>query len=403
MGKQGKLTPEEMKFVRARFFRYYSKNRIPGPPRLGLREWGFFLFGKEGMLRPVTFESRYDLEKFLSLRVPRHSYYSSAYYRRPEKPMDTPEKGWMGADLIFDLDADGLPGAEKLSYEGQLSAVKEEIIRLYDIFLQKHLGFSDKNMLLVFSGGRGYHIHIRTPEVLDMDADERREIMDYVAGNFREFSDIFPKKRIPRMKTYLLAYMMPEMKWGWGGLVREVALEILKKMEDMSEEEAIQFMKNSGIRVDTAEKLWESLFGRRKGYLRIMEKGDMEVFRTESLRNNFIKLIEFHVRRRYGVHPDIHVTADTKRLIRLPYSLHGGTGFLVKPLSRDELDDFIPTRDAVPEEYGDEKTEVMVENRIKIGIKGEKYSLKGEAEVPEYLAVFLLLSGRATLKPDNRS
>ena len=403
MGKQGKLSDEEIKFVRARFFRYYSKNRIPGPPRLGLREWGFFLFGRDGMMRPVTFESERDIEKFLSLKVPRHAYYSSAYYRSPEKPMDSPEKGWMGADLIFDLDADGLPNAEKLSYEEQLSAVKEEIIRLYDIFLRKHLGFSDKEMLLVFSGGRGYHIHIRSPRVLDMDADERREIMDYAAGNFREFSDIFPKKRVPRTRSFSLAYMLPETEGGWGGFVRDVAAEILEKMKDMNEKDAVEFMKNSGIRADTAGKLWHSLFGERENYLRILQKGDIEVFRTESLRDNFIKLIEFHVRRKYDVHPDIHVTADTRRLIRLPHSLHGGTGFLVKPMSRDELDEFIPTRDAIPDEYENEKTKLLVENRVKIGIKGEKYDLKGEVAVPEYAAVFLLLSGKAGLKSDKRS
>ncbi len=400
MGKQGRLSPEEIKFVRARFFRYYSKRKIAGPPRLGLREWGFFLFGREGMMRPVTFESESELEKFLSLKVPRHAYYSSAYYRNPEKPMESPEKGWMGADLIFDLDADGLPGAERLSYEEQLSDVKKEVIRLYDIFLQKHLGFSDKEMLIVFSGGRGYHIHIRVPRVLDMDADERREVMDYVAGNFMEFDDIFPKRKVPRTKTYSLKYMVPNSEGGWGGLVRELVFDVLKRMISMEKESAVEFMKCAGIRKDIAERIYDSLFGKRDGYSRIVEKGDLEVFRTESERNNFIRLIEHRVKEKYGVHPDVHVTPDTRRLIRLPFSLHGGTGFMVKPLSRDEIEDFLPTRDAVPEEYGGEKVTVFLEQKEILNINGERYALKDVKKIPEYAAIFLILSGKGSLKTD---
>lgn len=396
MGKQGELTAEEIKFVKARFFRYYRSLKIEGPPRTGLREWGFFLFGKKGMLRPIIFDSDRDLNEFLQFKVPRHSYYSSAYYRKPNMPMDSPEKGWMGADLIFDLDADGIPGAEKMGYEDQLNAVKEEIIRLYDVFLQDHLGFRDDELFLVFSGGRGYHIHIRTPKVLDMDGDERREMMDYVAGSFQRFSDIFPKRRIIRARSFSYVYQLPEMEGGWGGMVRRCALEILNEMERMGEDEAVEFMRRAGIRRDIGKRVYETLFV-RNGWEKIRDRGDMGVFRSDSERDNFIKLIEHRVRERYGVHPDVHVTQDTRRLIRLPMSLHGGTGFAVKPMKRDELDDFNPLRDAVPDVYGDEKIGVFVENKQKIRLKENEFRIKGKEMVPEYLAMFLILSGRGSL------
>jgi DNA primase small subunit len=249
---------------------------------------------------------------------------------------------------------------------------------------------------LVFSGGRGYHIHIRTPKVLDMDGDERREIMDYVAGSFQDFRDIFPKKRVPRVRSVYMAYMLPSVEGGWGGMVRETAIELVKSMEKMGKESAIELIKECGIRRNTAERIYESLFGKRGGWKGIL-KGDMEVFRTETERDNFIKLIEHQVRKKYGVHPDIHVTQDTKRLIRLPLSLHGGTGFMVKPLKRDELDDFIPTRDAVPDIYGDEKVDISVEGRENVGIRGESYIIKRRDKVPEYVAVYLLLSGKGKM------
>ena len=397
MGKQGSLNGKEQIFVKARFFRYYSQNKPFPPPRIGLREWGFFMFGIDGMVRPVTFSSSDELSKFLFRKVPRHSYYSSAYYRNPEKPMKSPEKGWMGADLIFDLDADGIPEAEKLSYEEQLAEVKKEIIRLYDIFLQQHLGFSDKELYLVFSGGRGYHIHIRATRVLDMDSEERREIMDYVAGAFVDFEEVFPKRRVMRARSYTEIPIIPREGGGWKGIAAASANSVIKDMMNGSEEDAVEMMKSAGIRRDIAKRIYDRLYGDKGGYRRALENGSLDIFRTDSEIKNFIKLVEHRARQDYSVHPDIHVTGDVRRLIRLPGSLHGGTGFVVKPLSRNELEDFEPTRDAVPEVYGDEKVPVKSEEKHKIRMKGEDFVVKGNSDVPEYLAVFLLLSGRAHL------
>ncbi|MCL2712574.1 MAG: DNA primase catalytic subunit PriS, partial [Methanomassiliicoccaceae archaeon] len=87
---------------------------------------------------------------------------------------------------------------------------------------------------------------------------------------------------------------------------------------------------------------------------------------------------------------DEPVTADIKRLIRLPGSVHGKTGLRVTPLSRAELDDFDPLRDAVPREYSDTPVKVVMKRDSEITICGERLRLKGETEVPEYAAVFLV-------------
>ena len=89
---------------------------------------------------------------------------------------------------------------------------------------------------------------------------------------------------------------------------------------------------------------------------------------------------------------DEPVTTDTKRLIRLPGSLHGSTGFAVTPISLDELKDFDPLDDAVI--FSDKPVKVTVNRNIRIRLKGEEFDLeKGRYEVPEYLAVFLIGRG----------
>jgi DNA primase small subunit len=56
------------------------------------------------MVRHRGFKNAEDLNSFIRVTVPLHAYYSSAYYERPEEEMD--KKGWLGADLTFDIDAD---------------------------------------------------------------------------------------------------------------------------------------------------------------------------------------------------------------------------------------------------------------------------------------------------------
>jgi DNA primase small subunit len=87
---------------------------------------------------------------------------------------------------------------------------------------------------------------------------------------------------------------------------------------------------------------------------------------------------------------DEPVTADVKRLIRLPGSVHGKSGLRVTPLSRDELTNFDPLKDAVPDAYSNDPVKITMKRDSEITILGERMSLKGETEVPEYAAVFLI-------------
>jgi DNA primase small subunit len=93
---------------------------------------------------------------------------------------------------------------------------------------------------------------------------------------------------------------------------------------------------------------------------------------------------------------DEPVTTDVKRLIRLPTSLHGGSGFRVTPLSPGELSDFDPLVDAVV--FGTKG--IMVDCSVKSSMKllGNSYALeKSTVTVPEALAVFLCCRGLAEI------
>src|SRR5437667_6024586 len=95
-------------FVKAHFRRYYEQTKPILPDRFGRREFGFMFWTPGIVSRHKGFGSIEDLRGYLSENVPAHAYYSSAYYDNPDAPT-MEKKGWLGADLIFDLDADHLP------------------------------------------------------------------------------------------------------------------------------------------------------------------------------------------------------------------------------------------------------------------------------------------------------
>ncbi len=91
---------------------------------------------------------------------------------------------------------------------------------------------------------------------------------------------------------------------------------------------------------------------------------------------------------------DEPVTTDTRRLIRMPTSLHGGSGFRVTPVPLADFGSFDPLQDAVV--FSDRKVKVDASMNLSMEIQGNTYQVtKGTNAVPEALAVFLCARGIA--------
>jgi DNA primase small subunit len=98
-------------YLEGRFGDYYRSADLAAPPAAAEREWGHIPWTSSGttMIRHQSLLDLGDLGGFLSREAPRHVYFSAARYGDPGAgTMDA--KGWRGADLVFDLDADHLPG-----------------------------------------------------------------------------------------------------------------------------------------------------------------------------------------------------------------------------------------------------------------------------------------------------
>ena len=428
------------RFLRQSFSDYYAKARLQLPDRLGRREWGFMFFGRDSMLRHVALRSLDEVRRFLRREAPAHAYHSAAYYERPDA-QTMKDKKWLGADLIFDLDADHIEGSQAMTYEEMLSVVKREIIRLTEEFILGDLGFDADHVHLVFSGGRGYHIHVTDPSVLELDSRERREIVDYITGvgldlesetvspamggaNARGIFrlEVAGSRGTGRFARAIKARRLPAPDApGWEGRMARSTLAILSELESMGEKAAVERMTvlqgpgKRGLGAAAARRIYADLFETRTGGVRGVDKmradGVIDVFSKDELAGWFFEIIKetagvkLEKKREEKItdvkatgETDEPVTSDVKRLIRLPTSLHGKTGFCVVPLGIDEVRGFDPLRDAVV--LPEDPVRVEVKKALQVRLKGQDFRLgPGPAELPAYAAVFAMGRGAATMAP----
>ena len=201
------------KFVQHYFKQWYSTNsqHIQPPTDQVHREFAFLGFIGRGMHRHIKLSTPSELQRYLRRNSPAHSYHSSSYYKSPDA--DMVKKGWLGADLVFDIDADhfelscqkihdkwrcincnkknyGQPPeiceCGRAQFESQswlcdncLQAAKYETQKLIDILIQD-MGFTPNDLIINFSGNRGYHVHVKNPKIKNLDQNARREIVDYI-------------------------------------------------------------------------------------------------------------------------------------------------------------------------------------------------------------------------------
>jgi len=374
------MNPATTAFIRQRFTEYYRNAMLLSPSSLEQREWGFVLFNPNDtemrMRRHMAFPERSVLFDYIKNLVPSHIYYSSAYYEKPDAPTMA-EKGWCGADLIFDLDADHI---FKGPYDQMLSRVKTETEKLLAMLTQE-LGVDTKQIELVFSGGRGYHVHIRDLAFRGWGSAERREFVDYVCG-----IGIDPAIQLSGSVS----------SHGWPARFRSALSEYLTWLGSLSEENALNHLISiEGVGKDSAV----TFLKKRTEILAEMPNRIDPVFFKDRVIKAIVNEQDGEFRKRLNEKAalaDEPVTTDTKRLIRMPTSLHGGSGMRVQPLEIRDLPDFDPLTDAVV--FSSRDVHVDVKFSLAMPMLGSTYQIqKGISTVPEAVAVFLCCRGIAEI------
>ena len=121
----------------------------------------FMPWGDRPTDRHRAFMDPSSLHSYLVQRFPHSCFHSTAYYDDPSQ-RTMADKGWRGADLIFDLDGDHLHGISYTDFPGLMHSIQEQAWSLWNDFLEPEFGFKREYAQFTFSGHRGFHIHLGT-------------------------------------------------------------------------------------------------------------------------------------------------------------------------------------------------------------------------------------------------
>lgn len=202
-------------FLRSAYKEFYFRGAgaIEFPREVGAREFGYIPFGG-GMVRHLSFRSEGEAVAEILKQSPSSVYCSNARYESPARPID--EKGWLGAELIFDIDATDIPttckrghdlwycekcfasgklprpakcskcGGPSAQFHGTcetcLGSAMDHAMRAVG-FLTEDFGVDRDAISVYFSGNRGYHLHVYDPRFDPLDQLARGEIAEYVRGS----------------------------------------------------------------------------------------------------------------------------------------------------------------------------------------------------------------------------
>jgi DNA primase small subunit len=317
--------------------------------------------------------------------------------------MKMDDKQWLGADLIFDLDGDHLPGVTDRDFPGMIEVIQEQAWSLWNDFLEPDFGFKEEHLQVTFSGHRGFHLHYRDPSYFHLGSESRREIVSHIRGEGVEVSDLLERSRKPNAtgwaKRVGLGIVSVVEKLD---AIHEGDTKLLKtstaELKEMMEREGLKGLKGKSSVEKLAELMQEPS---RRG--RVLDGRVAALNNHALLFQNLIRADTSVVLGNAGETDEV-VTIDTRRQIRWPGSLHGKSGMRVTefPLSRLDPDGSNPF-DCLSEGIAlsrqeNVKVEMVVDDAIaRFDQTVIDASIGDVIEIHEAGATFLILKGWARL------
>ena len=401
-------------FVYKKFSEFYRdpSAEILLPASVNQREFAYLLLKERVMVRHRGFGSVNGFRLFLNETVPSDVYHSCAYYENPKAEMA--KKGWLGADLVFDIDADHIPTScnkihdewtcGKCGFNGKgitpdfcpnckskkfetktwpcevcLNSAKEETSKLIEM-LKNDFGFTNEELHVFFSGHRGYHVHVENEAVKALDATARKEIVDHISGLGLVIAQRVVRRK-PNQKLAAPRFSLHDFGWN-----KRLKLGIKRFILDAGEED----FKNAGVTKRVAKTILQSKSAVLK---RCLDDGRWDSVKGVG-ESTWFKLAEF-VKEKASANIDTVVTTDIHRLIRMAGTLHGKTGLKKVEFPVARLADFNPFKEAVAFKEGEVKVSVSDVPKFRLGGKVHGPYRQQEVTLPTAAAVLLICKGRA--------
>lgn len=363
------LGGEEIGFLRTSYREYYYRaaSSLWIPPRLESREIGFLTFDGN-YRRHLQFRSQGEFVAEILKEVPWGIFYSVSLYEDPGNP-DMGRKGWLGAELVFDIDVKDLhpacmdahdfyvcgdgsvhplaehpAGCRRVDWvcPACIEAGRREVLKLLDVLL-RDLGIRADAVSIYFSGHRGFHVHVEEEDLAGMSREARAQVADYLT---------------------LGSYDLRGLKRFLG--TTEDGLETL---------------------VGWPRRIAEAL-RRRYGVPPTLDA--LENIAKDGLDDAIAAAV-----REVAVHVDPQVTVDVSRIFRMPTSLNEKTG--MKKVRCADVVACDPLQEAIAIDDHPVKVEVSYAPKLHLG--GYTYGpyKRATLKLPAFVAAFLVSKGVAKI------
>ena len=320
-----KMILQSLKIYYEKYFDMEMLSKLLNDTNFETREFGFIRRDDKRMYRNKSFKEPKFLREYLVTFPVNHGYIGAVYEDRVMPAMNynqgvsIDQTKWIGRELTFDLDLTDYDEVRECNCVGRdfceiCWTLMQDAYKIVDDTLRNEFGFED--IVWIFSGGRGYHAWVLDKIVYDLSEEQRKSIVAYIqliytTVNYEKIEDI-DTISIP-LRNRIYRY-----------LVRNYFLD----------NDVEYLMKLNGIGKKTIENVKEKLTN-----LKIPER-IIPLFPKQA-RNDMLEVI---IRKRYP-RLDGAVTEGHNHLIRLPGSVHMGTGYITQIV--DKPDKFQPHKDGL--------------------------------------------------------
>ena len=279
------------------------------------REFGFVL-EKDIFIRNISFPTTERLQEFMAENAVKHAYVGAVYEKPPSKQHPIQKNKWKFREFIFDLDIDEYDlvrtcGCSGDSYCSDCWSLIQDAVIFIDETMKEDFGYT--NIKWIFSGRRGVHGWILDREPRTFDQKLRVAILNYLTmihddKRSQSIEEIPDQAKPLRNRIYSI-----------------IAQSFLAKATPKQLQE-IGIKQNVRKIIDQAKN---SKFFDYNTYNLIIPTSSL--IRT--------KLSKEIILRRFP-RIDRKVTMDTRRVSRMPFSIHGKTGKIAIPIK--DIHSFYP-------------------------------------------------------------
>lgn len=325
------------------------------------REISINVFSPElkGWSRHLYFQNKDDLKERTTQRKPPAGLFSStAYYLDPNEKVPR-KRDLIGCDFVIDLDDDMLDYENRFDFIDDMRKKTKAII---DRFLPD-LGFDLDEILIDFSGKKGFHLTFETEALKSLDQPSRRQIIDYIMATKLNRDALLEGNRLS--------------KYGWN---KQLMYFISKLVKDPSEKHMqLYFAKNKVKKISSLLSAPAVIARLKTGSLVDFNKKVLVIGMMKEHRINIQKIV------------DKKPTVDLHRTFRVPGSLHPGSGLPCVRLTKYHLNSTELIIDEIMAVAGEDEVTVKLTKEVVIDFPVKKTFPAGVQKMKRYEALPALI------------